>query len=108
VLVQAREWTRKRNWRLELGEGDIFVAGANTCREALSLSKGARGARRTTSGVVCLNCEAQSRRPALVRSVRDVYWLHLNRLWSSTYHILPETFSGARARSSEKLTLLCS
>jgi len=36
---------RKTNEKPRLAEGDIFVAGANTRIEALSLSKGARGAR---------------------------------------------------------------
>jgi hypothetical protein len=84
VLVQAREWTwtKKENWRLRLGDSDIFVAVATTCRVAFSLSEGARGAQRAVS--CASTVELQSRRPALVRSLRVVHWLSPNRLWSSS------------------------
>lgn len=72
LQVKAREWTRKRNRRQ--GNDDIFVAGVNTCRMALfPINQCTRG---TTCCVVC----PRRRRPALVRSLRVFYWLHLNLL----------------------------
>lgn len=71
---------------------------------ALSLSTSARGAHR--SGVVCLNCKAESRRLALVRSLRIVHWLPPNRLWLSSLPPPPRGLQVSTCGSSEKLTLL--
>lgn len=95
----------KRNGRLRLGESDIFVAGANTRSEALSLSKGARGARRTTA----VSCAS-----TVELTVDDLPSCALSAsfigCFSTAYgrqaYLLPEPLSGARARSSEKLTFL--
>ena len=96
----------KRNGRLRLGESDIFVAGANTRSETLSLSKGARGARRTTA-VSCASTVELTVDDlpscALSASFIGCFSTAYGR---QAYHLLPEPLSEARARSSEKLTFL--